>query len=500
MKNWSFTEHPTSVGETYTEHFVFALKASGRLLCAGLACFVHAFFPFLFTSTASGIVSFLYDGLVVHRVRPGHEATVIMPKTKTPKPGRGARLVVLMCSAELLCMAGFATYPALLPNFRELWQLSNTQAGLVSGILFLGYVGAVPLLTSLTDRTDARRIYLISTLFAACGSALFALVVDGFFGALVAQLVFGIGFAGVFMPGLRAMSDRIDESLQSRAIAMYTSLSGFGLAGSYYLAGVISAHASWRLAFALATFGPLAAGLLVFFLMAPKPPPQIATVRPGFFQSFRLVFRNRAALGYISAYVAHCWELYGLRAWMVAFLTFVAGNATGVAAGFDAPTLAAIISLGGIASSIGANEFAKKFGRANLITAIMSASLVFGIATGFSWRLSLGIALVLLAVYYAAVMADSGALTAGTVSVAHPDQRGATLGVHSMLGFGSGLVAPTAFGLILDLAGGATSGWAWATAFGALVLPTVIALVILRRLAATATAPQAEPLATKLAA
>ena len=412
-----------------------------------------------------------------------------------PKAHRGAGLIILMCGAELLCMAGFATYPALLPTFRALWSLNNAQAGLIGGILFLGYVGAVPVLTSLTDRIDARRIYLVSTLFAASGSALFALLANGLFTALVAQLVFGIGFAGVFMPGLRAMSDRIDESLQSRAIAMYTSLSGFGLAGSYFLAGIIATHASWRLAFALATIGPLVAGLLVFFLMKPQAPPATTAVRPGFFASFRLVFGNKPALGYISANLAHGWELYGLRAWMVAFLSFASGGAAGGAGHLDASTLAAIISLGGIASSIGCNEFAKRFGRVNLVTAIMSASLVLGIATGFSWRLSLGVSIALLAIYYAAVMGDGGALTAGTVSAAHPGQRGVTLGIHSMVGFGSGLLAPTAFGLVLDLAGGASSGWAWSAAFGILVLPTVITIGLLRRFAARATAAQPSTLA-----
>jgi fucose permease len=292
MKRPSFTAHPSSVGETYSEHFLFALGASARLVGAGLACFVHAFFPFLFTRTASTTVRMLHSALVTHRVRPGHEAKIVAEGAPPPRPGRGTGLIVLMCGAELLCMAGFATYPALLPTFRAAWSLNNAQAGLIGGILFLGYVIAVPVLTTLTDRIDARRIYLVSALFAATGSALFALIADGLWTALIAQLVFGVGFAGVFMPGLRAMSDRIDESLQSRAIAMYTSLSGFGLAGSYFLAGFIATYASWRLAFALATFGPLVAALLVFLLMRPQAPPQTTTARPGFFASFRLVFRN----------------------------------------------------------------------------------------------------------------------------------------------------------------------------------------------------------------
>jgi MFS family permease len=407
----------------------------------------------------------------------------------------GGRLVALMCAAEMLCMAGFATYPALLPVLRADWGLSNTAAGFVGGILFLGYVVAVPVLTSLTDRIDAKRVYLVSCLIAAAGSAVFASLAQGFVGALFAQALFGIGFAGVYMPGLKAMSDRIDESLQSRATALYTSLSGFGLAGSYFLTGVVSAHASWRVAFALAALGPLAAGLLVLLLMPAKAPTPAAS-RPGFFASFALVFKNKPALGYIFGYVAQCWELYGSRAWMVAFLTFAAGSAAGAGSGgnasaLDAPTLASIISLGGIASSIGCNEFAKRFGRANLVTAIMLTGLVFGVATGLSWRLSLIATVAALACYYAAVMADSGALTAGTVAAAKPEQRGATLGVHSMLGFTAGLVAPTSFGIILDLAGGAQSGSAWTASFIALALPNLIAIVVLRSLAAPEGAPSA---------
>ena len=180
---------------------------------------------------------------------------------------------------------------------------------------------------------------------------------------------------------------------------------------------------------------------------------------------------------------------------MVAFLTFAAGTATGTAGGLDAPTLASIISLGGIASSIGCNEFAKRFGRANLVTGIMAIGFVFGVATGLSWQVSFALSVALLACYYATVMADSGALTAGTVAAAKPEQRGATLGVHSMLGFTAGLVAPTAFGVILDLAGGAQSGRAWTASFIVLALPNLVAIVVLRWLTGAAAAPRvADPL------
>jgi uncharacterized protein DUF6356 len=48
-----FTAHPASVGETYGQHFRFALGFGTRMTLGGLAAAVHAVFPFLFITTAS---------------------------------------------------------------------------------------------------------------------------------------------------------------------------------------------------------------------------------------------------------------------------------------------------------------------------------------------------------------------------------------------------------------------------------------------------------------
>ena len=62
-----------------------------------------------------------------------------------------------------------------------------------------------------------------------------------------------------------------------------------------------------------------------------------------------MVFRNKPALAFISGYVAHCWELYGVARLDGRVSDLRGRQATGVGPGLDAPTLASIISLGGIA-------------------------------------------------------------------------------------------------------------------------------------------------------
>jgi len=65
----SFTEHPASVGENYFEHLRVASGFSFSMIGGGLACFVHAIFPFLFTHTGSGIIASLHTKMVTNRRR-----------------------------------------------------------------------------------------------------------------------------------------------------------------------------------------------------------------------------------------------------------------------------------------------------------------------------------------------------------------------------------------------------------------------------------------------
>ena len=61
------------------------------------------------------------------------------------------RRTVLMCVAETLSMTGFACYTTLLPVLLKAWGLSNSEAGLIGGVFYAGYMFAVPLLTTLTE-------------------------------------------------------------------------------------------------------------------------------------------------------------------------------------------------------------------------------------------------------------------------------------------------------------------------------------------------------------
>ncbi len=48
-----FTKHPKSIGETYLQHLYFASIFGAKMVAGGLACMIHAIFPFVFQNTGS---------------------------------------------------------------------------------------------------------------------------------------------------------------------------------------------------------------------------------------------------------------------------------------------------------------------------------------------------------------------------------------------------------------------------------------------------------------
>ena len=70
---------------------------------------------------------------------------------------------------------------------------------------------------------------------------------------------------------------------------------------------------------------------------------------------------------------------------------------------------------------------------------------------------------------------DSSSLTAGAAGAADPARRGATLAVHSMLGYAGGFVGPLAVGWTLDLSGG-MSARGWGLSFVVIALLMALAL------------------------
>ena len=370
-------------------------------------------------------------------------------------------------------MLSFATFPALIPTFETAWEISGTEAGLISGAYFAGYVAVVPVLTSLTDRVDPKRVILFSLVVGAVGSAGFAALADGTGSASLFRFLQGAGLAGTYMPGLKALSDQIEGPSQSRSVAFYTSGFGIGAGLSFIVAGEVGAALDWRWAFGANALGSAASFLVVAFGVPAAPVRKQA--HDTHLLDFRPVLRNRDAMRFILGYTGHNWELFALRSWMVPFLTFTLGLHAAGESVVKATTIAAVATLLGVPSSILGNEMAARFGRTRWIVVVAGLAVVLSLFIGFAAALSYGLVVALCLVYGLLATGDSAALTAGTVAAAAPGQRGATLAMHSFVGFIGGVVAPPAVGAVLDISGG-DSVLGWGLAFIAIGAGSAAAL------------------------
>jgi MFS family permease len=196
--------------------------------------------------------------------------------------GGSARATALLSFGLVANLATQMTFAASLHEIAADWSLDASQSGWIGGIYFAGYAIAVPFLASATDRMDGRWLYVGSALLGAVASFAFAAFAHGFAVALVLRLLGGIGLAGVHMPGLNLLMDRVDRAYQGRAAGIYTSSYAAGSAGSFLIAGLVDAAFGWRATFIAAGIGPLLSICALSLLPGRSIPKQSDQFRPPF--------------------------------------------------------------------------------------------------------------------------------------------------------------------------------------------------------------------------
>jgi MFS family permease len=382
------------------------------------------------------------------------------------------RSAVAVCAAQGCAQLGAFGVAALLPTLISAWSLSNTEAGWISGIYYAAYTVVVPLLSSLTDRLDPKRVYLGSVALTAVAFAGFAWIASGFWSALMFRVLMGAGWAGTYMPGLKALSDLTEGPQQSRAVAAHAAAVGVSGALSFGVAGAVNAWLGWQWALVPGALGAALAFVLVLVGL-PARPPRAAPGPRSALLDFRPILRNRSALAYSIAYCVHTWEMSALRGWVVAFLTFVGAQTSGGWTLLAPATVASVMGLVGVWASVWGNELAIRFGRRRFILATMLTSAALAAGIGFSAALPYAGAAALVLLYAMLIWSDSSSLTAGSAGSAEPGRRGATLAVHSTLGYAGGFLGPLALGATLDLLGGA-SVLGWGVAFGHVTIAVLL--------------------------
>jgi MFS family permease len=399
------------------------------------------------------------------------------------------RVLAATATALFLSVLVWFNYSAVLPRVVDDWGLSGLEAGLVFGAFQAGYLVAILPAGRLADSHSPRWIVSVGAVGTALPSLAFAAVADGVVLGAALRFLSGLFVAGVYVPGMRFLSDWYPESSRGRALGLYIGSFELGSGLSFVFATTAATAVDWRLAVALTSVGALAVPALM--LGATRDAPGRAeTSATGLDLS---VLRNRTFLAATSVYSWHNWELFGVRNWLLAFLAaapaFAGAGAEGGPLGGVGPGLV----VGGMIVASGAGNAAggwlsDRIGRPRVLALGLGASALVSGTYGLLGGLPLAL-LVAVTLAYGVVLAVDSAPTSALITEVVADERvGSALSVQSLAGFSTTVVSPVVFGLALDrggyplafptLAGGALLG-----------LCSVAALVRLRRAGSPASEP-----------
>jgi MFS family permease len=153
-------------------------------------------------------------------------------------------------------------------------------------------------------------------------------------------------------------------------------------------------------------------------------------------------------------------------AWTPSFLAaslMMQGSDLGRATGGGA-RISALFHLTGFMASLSAGWLSDRFGRTAVIIAMLAVSTTCSLLFGWLVAAPFWILLLVGLVYGFSSVGDSPVLSVGLTEVVAPSVLGSALALRSLLGFGAGALAQSAFGLVLDAtnAGRPYTEWGWA--------------------------------------
>ena len=404
-------------------------------------------------------------------------------------------VLVFLSLGQLTAGLTWYNYSAVLPLLQDEWSLTGTQAGVILSVFQAGYVIAVLVLGFLSDRVGGRKIFVLSAIETSLAGIAFAFFARGYVSAVIIRGLAGLGQGGLYVPGMRLLSQRFPAEERGKVLGIYTGALIASYAGALYIAAPVASAYGWQWGILLTSVWGILGAALVYFLVEEKPP---AKVERGLSEAPQLqkrtsllkkVLVNKPVSLLNLGYMGHMWELYGFYGWVGPFVVAVTiiHGFTADAALIYGNTIAATAVLMGVLSPAIGGFISDKIGRTRTVAMVLFVSIACSLSVGWITKSPFSGFLVLILIYGIFVVMESAVFKAGLSELVEPRYLGSALGVQSFLGFGITILSPALFGLVLDIAssgfGGRLRVWGWSFVLlgvGAMVGP--IAMYFLRKL------------------
>lgn len=380
------------------------------------------------------------------------------------------RVLALLAATLIFSMSTWFSAAAVLPQLREVWNVSPTVAAWLTIGVQLGFVvGAViSSVFNLADIMSARHLILGGAIGAAIANAALVEVSDVGLGILLRVLT-GFFIAGVYPPAFKLMSTWFRE--------------GRGLALGILAAAIVTGNGiphlinglgglNWRVVIYGTSGLTLAGGLIAEFAVrrGPYPFPK-ATFDP---RHAGQAFANRGTRLATTGYIAHMWELFAMYAWFAPFYA-AALTKRGLSTGSNVAYATFAMFLAGALGCWLGGVVADRWGRTRTAALMLAISGSCSILIGFLYGSPVLLVLLVGLVWGFSVVGDSAQYSTMVTELADQAYVGTALTLQLAAGFTITIATIWLIPFLQELV-----GWRWAFAF--LAPGPLVGLLVMVRL------------------
>ena len=370
------------------------------------------------------------------------------------------------------------TYAAALPTLTASWSITATQAGFVQTTFSAGFALSLFITSWFSDHLGARRMFVWFCWLGAAAALAFALFARSYEQALWLYGLVGFAQGGSYTPAIMLVAQRLPPARRGAGVGWVLAGMSAGYVGSISLTQGLIATFDYRAAFVVCALGTVV-GAVFGTLAAARVANRVAGAAA---QVSRLtLLKDRHSRLLTIGYMGHCWELFGMWAWALAFLVASLADRFALGAVGLGIAIAVALHLSAFFASFTMGQASDRYGRRAVLLAVAAIGTLCSFGFGWSGALSPVLLLAFAALYGFAALGNSSVLSTAMSETVPPAYLGRALAIRSILGIGMGAAAPAAFGAVLDLSAPGR-GWGWA--FVLMGVGGVVATVCAARLPA----------------
>jgi MFS family permease len=380
----------------------------------------------------------------------------------------GLGVVVQVCS--LSC---WYSVSAVAPQLAQRWDLSTSQTAWLASSVLLGFsAGAFSLAYfRVPDRMAPHVLIPLGAGIAAATTAAPALAPMSYSETVFLRVLTGVALAGVYPPGIRAVTSWTDRH---RGTAVSVMVAALAVGSALPDAARALPMPGWRPVL-LAAAAVAATGAVLGRRIRSAPHLQAGGGRQR--PSVARLFTERRQRLITLAYIGHMWEVYGLWTWVPALLVTLRANSSTRAGLFLDPAWGTflIVGVAGAAGCVAAGWAADRWGRIRIAITTVGVSTSCCLASPLLPLLPIATSTVLLAVWGVTVLGDSPLYSALLADASPSESVGTALAAQMSLGYALAVIPVVALPTIAG-----SVGWRWA--FLALTPGPLLSTVTLLRL------------------